>query len=833
MLTATTTQSHERMSVSPDVYEKLGTFYLGREYDLSQKSMKEDLLLYDSKDLVTHGVVLGMTGSGKTGLCIALLEEAAMDSIPAIVIDPKGDIPNLMLSFPEFQGSDFRPWINEDDAKKKGKSPDDFAQGQADLWKKGLGEWGQTGERVATFRDKVGIKVYTPGSRAGIPVSILSSFDAPPFEILDEPELLGDRVENTVTSLLGLMGIEADPIQSPEHILFSQILLHAWRDEEDLTLPKLIQRVQDPPFKTIGVVPVDSFMDEKKRFALAMQLNNLLASPGFQSWTHGMPLDVKRLMHDESGKPQISIFSIAHLDDSERMFFVSMLLNQMLSWMRAQSGTSSLRALLYMDEIYGYLPPVSNPPSKKPLLTMLKQARAFGLGCLLATQNPVDLDYKALSNIGSWFLGRLQTARDKARVLDGLEGAAASQGSTFNRQAMEETLAGLGSRVFLLNNVHEDGPVTFHVRWVMSYLRGPLSRRQIKKLMDPIKATLPKETPSGAAAAAAAAPKEEPQIIYQLSKSIDEVYMPLTQMPGERKVVYRPAVLGIAEVSFSRSKYDIHGSRAFTVVVPFADSAMLDFDDGTAFNKLWRGFEQEAVDGATRAHLPDYAQESKYYTDQKKAFADWLYTEGALQIFEAKELKAFSRIGETEADFRIRLQQAAREQRDALLDELRDKYASKLETKERQLKSAERTLEKEREQARSAKIGSVISIGSAILSAVLGRKRVSMGSVSRSATAARGVSRSSKEARDADLAEDKVEDLKVALEELENELQEEMEEVRQSLDPLTIPLEGVRIAPYKKDINVQRFALAWLPYIQVSEFEIKPGWLPVEDADDA
>ena len=389
------------MSISLEVYEKLGAFYLGREYDLENKALQDDLLLYDSKDLVTHGVVLGMTGSGKTGLCIGLLEEAAMDSIPAIVIDPKGDIPNLMLTFPEFQGHDFRPWINEDDAKKKGMTPDEFAQDQADFWKKGLGEWGQTGERVQQLRDKVDFKVYTPGSNSGIPVSILSSFDAPPFEILDEPELLGGRVENTVTSLLVLMGIVADPIQSQEHILFSQILLHAWRAEEDLTLPKLIQRVQEPPFKSIGVVPVESFMDEKKRFALALRLNNLLVSPGFQSWTQGMPLDVKRLMYDETGKPQVSIFSIAHLDDSERMFFVSMLLNQMLSWMRAQSGTSSLRALLYMDEIYGFLPPVQNPPSKKPLLTMLKQGRAFGLGCLLALQNPVDLDYKALSNIGS------------------------------------------------------------------------------------------------------------------------------------------------------------------------------------------------------------------------------------------------------------------------------------------------------------------------------------------------------------------------------------------------------------------------------------------------
>ncbi len=822
------------MSVSPDLYEKLGTFYLGREYDMERQALEDDLLLYDSKDLVTHGVVLGMTGSGKTGLCMALLEEAAMDSIPAVVIDPKGDIPNLMLTFPDFQGSDFRPWINEDDARKNGTTPDDYAQAQAELWESGLqGDWGQSSERVRQLREKVGIVVYTPGSSAGIPVSMLTSFEAPPFEVLDDPELLSDRVENAVTSILGLMGVEADPIQSPEHILFSQIFLHAWRAEEDLSLPRLIEQVQRPPFAHIGVVPIESFMEEKKRFRLAMQLNHLLASPGFQSWTHGMPLDVKRFLHDEQGKSQIAIFSIAHLDDSERMFFVSMLLNQMLSWMRLQSGTSSLRALLYMDEIFGYLPPVQNPPSKKPLLTLLKQARAFGLGCLLATQNPVDLDYKALSNIGTWFLGRLQTARDKARVLDGLEGAAASQGTAFDRGRMEEILAGLDSRVFLLNNVHEDGPVTFHVRWVMSYLRGPLSRRQIKQLMDPIKkAMAPTAADGGGPVAKVAKPTPvEPEIIYQLPRSVDEVYLPLTQMPGERPVVYRPGTLGVVNVTFSNSKYDLHGTRSFTFVTPMADDTPgTGFDEAHRLEKAWRGFDREPVEGASRASLPAYAQKARHYTSQKKALVDWIYRNYALSLFQVSELKAFSKIDETETDFRVRLRQRAREIRDERLDKLRERYASKLEARERRLQAAERSLHREREQARSANIGSVISIGSAILSAVLGRKRVSMRSVSRGATAARGVSKSAKESRDVGMAEDRVADLKEQVVELEERLQREVEEIREELDPMTIPLEPIRIRPYKKDIQVQRFALAWMPYIQVSDFEIEPAWLPSDQA---
>lgn len=818
------------MSISPQMYEDLGAFYLGREIDLKSKSLGEAPLLYDSKDLVTHGVVLGMTGSGKTGLCMALLEEAAMDSIPAIVIDPKGDIPNLMLTFPEFRGEDFRPWINEEDARKKGQSPDQYAAGQAELWKGGLErDWGQTADRVRQFQNKVDVRVYTPGSRAGIPVSILSSLAAPPFEILDDPELLSDRVENAVTSLLGLIGMEADPMQSSEHILFSQILLHAWRAEEDVTLPGLIERVQKPPFDRVGVVPLESFMEEKKRFALAMQLNRLLASPRFQSWTEGVPLDVKRLLHDPSGKPQVSIFSIAHMDDSERMFFVSMLLNQMLSWMRLQSGTSSLRALLYMDEIFGYLPPVQNPPSKKPLLTLLKQGRAFGLGCLLATQNPVDLDYKALSNIGTWFLGRLQTARDQERVLDGLEGAAASQEGGFDRAEMETLLAGLDSRVFLLNNVHEDGPVTFHVRWVMSYLRGPLSRRQIKQLMDPYREEVLARGSDGEAAPEGLGSETSPEaveVIYQLPRSIDQMVLPLTSMQEGSALVYRPGILGVAEVSFNRSKWELHGSRTVTLVLPFGETPLLDFGAARRFEREWHGEETEVRQGASRAVLPVFAQEAKYYTAQKRALEEWVYAHEGITLFQSPTFEVTSKMNESERDFRVRLQELSRESRDAQLEKLRGEYARKMKSVEGKIETAERALRREQEQAKSAKIGSVISMGSAILSAFLGRKRVSLSSVSRGATAARGVSRSMKESRDVDAAEDRVVALEEELKALDEALSEALEELRQSLDPLTIPLEPVRVQPYKKDIRVKRLALAWLPCVRLSEWEARPAWLP-------
>ena len=542
-------------------YEKLGAFYLGRPYDLKNQKPKEGLLLYDSKDLVTHAVCVGMTGSGKTGLCLSLLEEAAIDNIPALVIDPKGDLANLLLTFPELRGSDFEPWVNADDAQRKGLSVQDYAEQQAALWKKGLADWGQSGERIARLKAAADFAIYTPGSSAGLPVAVLKSFAAPGSAILEDRELLRDRISTTATSLLGLLGTVADPIQSREHILLSTLFNQAWQQGRDLDLAGLIAQIQSPPIDRIGVMDLESFYPAKDRFALAMQINNLLASPGFESWMEGDPLDVNAFLYTREGKPRVSIFSIAHLSDSERMFFVSLLLNQVLGWMRSQSGTTSLRALLYMDEIFGYFPPVANPPSKAPLLTLLKQARAFGVGVVLATQNPVDLDYKGLANAGTWFIGRLQTERDKARVLEGLEGAAASASANFNRQAMEQTLAALGNRVFLMNNVHDDSPEVFETRWALSYLRGPLTRDQIKILMRGRKTGT---APQAAAAPTAAAPiktaSAEPAAKASnqrpvLPPEISQFFIPLrSSQPADSVLALRAHAIGICQSVFQRSQ---------------------------------------------------------------------------------------------------------------------------------------------------------------------------------------------------------------------------------------------------------------------------------------
>ncbi|MFT5105928.1 MAG: hypothetical protein ACI9UA_001551 [Pseudoalteromonas tetraodonis] len=814
------------MEIKTEDYEKLGTFYLGREYDLGKKELQDELVLYDSKDLTTHGVVLGMTGSGKTGLSLAILEEAAIDGIPAIIIDPKGDIANLMLTFPGFDGASYRPWINEDDAAKRGMTPDDFAQAQGDLWKKGLNQWGQTGERVQKFKDSVDINVFTPGSGAGIPVSILSSLDAPPFEIVDDAELFGDRIESTVSSLLTLLGIDADPIQSKEHILLSNIFAHYWAAEEGVTLEKLVVSIQSPPFDKVGVLGLESFYPEKKRGDLAMRMNNLLAAPGFKAWLRGEPLDIKNMLHTPEGKPRISIFSIAHLNDTERMFFVSLLLNQMLSWMRSQSGTSSLRAMLYMDEIYGYLPPSANPPSKKPMLTILKQARAFGLGTLLATQNPVDLDYKALSNMGTWFLGRLQTERDKMRVLDGLEGAASSQGSTFNRAKMEQHLAGLGSRVFLMNNVHEDAPVTFHVRWVMSYLRGPMTRRQIKTLMDP-KKKLRKEANIAAPAGAVSAPPplEKPAHDHSqpptISAKIPQVYLPIVE-DSDAPLIYLPAIIRSADVHINDSKTDINGKKTVTQITKFgARDEDVDWDEAFPIEISVKTLPESGDQPCQFTELPGFAIEDKNYEEWGKDYVDHLYrTGGGIEVFRIESLDAYSKPGESEADFRIRLQGAAREKRDELVEELREKYGKLIERAERKLDTAVDKLEEQQAQASSAKMNTAVNIGTSILGALFGRKRMTTAMRSGSSSASRAM----KERRDVKTAERNVEGIQIDLSELEDKLRAEIEKAKSSIDPMTERLEREGVKVLKRDIDLKLCGLAWLPYHRASEFELEAAW---------
>ncbi|MFA5077965.1 MAG: DUF87 domain-containing protein [Dehalococcoidia bacterium] len=819
-------------------FEKLGAFYIGREYDLANKKSGDQLILYDSKDLVTHGVCVGMTGSGKTGLCISILEEAALDGIPAIIIDPKGDMPNMLLTFPQLRTEDFLPWINEDDARRKGLSPQDFAAKQAETWKKGLESWGESGDRIARLRQAADFVIYTPGSTAGIPVSILKSFAAPPAALLDDNELLRDRINSTATSLLGLIGKEADPIKSREHILISTILDNAWRQGIDLDLAALIHEVQAPAVNKIGVMDLDSFYPAKDRFELAMLINNLLAAPGFSAWMEGEALDIGQILYSPSGKPRMAIFSIAHLSDAERMFFVSLLLNQFLAWMRQQPGTTSLRAMLYMDEIFGYFPPVANPPSKQPLLTLLKQARAFGVGILLATQNPVDLDYKGLSNTGTWMLGRLQTERDKARVLEGLEGAAATQGAKFNRQAMEQTLAGLGNRIFLMNNVHDDEPTIFETRWAMSYLRGPLTRNQIKTLMDPIKAQMPK-APAAAAAApsfaaaspgqAAAAPAPARQTAGQAGRpvippDVAQYFVPARGSQTGSTVYYKPAVLGVAQVHFIDAKSGVDMADDNAAVTDITDDPIpVNWDNARDAGFSISDLEKAPREGAQFGNLPAIAGKSRSYDTWSKEFATWLYGSKKYELFKSPTYKQVSKPGESERDFRIRLGQSAREQRDDMVDKLKQKYQTKINAMEEKLRIAQQTVDREAQQQKQQQMQTVINVGSTLLGAFLG-KGIGAGTVGRASTSVKSAGRIFKEKDDVNRAKETVETRQQALDQLEQEFKAEMDELSARIDPASEELQKISLRPAKKDISVKLVGLAWLPYWRAQDGTISAGW---------
>lgn len=806
-------------------FEKLGQFYLGRAYDVeARKGDHAALTLYDSRDLVTHAVCVGMTGSGKTGLCIGLIEEAAIDGIPAIVIDPKGDLANLLLTFPSLRPEDFRPWINEDDARRKGMSPDEFAAQQADLWSTGLSAWGQSGERISKLRAAAEFDIYTPGSSAGIQISILKSLDAPPQAVLDDAELFRERVSSTTTSLLGLMGLQGDPLTSREHILISSLLARTWSSGANTDLVGLIGQIQSPPMQRVGVMELESFFPATERFGLAMRFNNLLASPGFEAWMQGEPLDIGRVLHAPGGKPRVAVFSIGHLPDAERMFFVAMLFNQVLAWTRQQSGTTSLRALVYMDEIAGYFPPVANPPSKGPMLTMMKQARAFGVGVVLATQNPVDIDYKGLSNAGTWFIGRLQTERDKARVLDGLEGAAAAANAGFDRADADRILSALGPRQFLLNNVHDDVPSVFETRWCLSYLRGPMTRQQIKLLMDARKrqAATEKDVPASTAAPTATAlPAPNPKSNSNAAGSARPVLPP--EIPqyfapassASVHITYKPALFATARVLYRDTKAAVETEESVAMLVPMGGGPVpVDWDHSEEINWSESDIRREpdAAIPASYQALPPEAGKPRSYEAWKKSFVDAIFRDHSLTIATCPGLKLVGRPSEPDTEFRARVAHAVRERRDADLEQLRAKYAPKLSSLSERLRKAEQAIEVQKDQASNARWGTALSAGAAILGAFIGRKKVTAGNIGRAATAARGVGRSTKEASDVDRAFENAGAIRRQLNELQQQFDQDVAESRGALESIAADIGTLTLRPKKTNITVRAVVLVWLPF---------------------
>ncbi len=830
-------------------------FFLGKHLDPHTHALTAERLEYDPADLTTHAVCVGMTGSGKTGLCVTLMEEAALAGLPAILIDPKGDIANLLLQFPELRPADFRPWVNVDEARRAKLSVDDYAAQTAERWRSGLAEWGLTAADLQRLRDSADWAVYTPGSDAGRQLSILKSLERPDLAWDENQELLRERIAGLCSGLLGLVGVEADPVKSREHILLANLFEHAWKNDHSLDLGELIAQVQTPPFAKLGVFEVDRFYPEADRLQLALQLNAIIAAPSFQSWISGDPIDVDALLRTPPGldgapgKPRISILYVAHLSDAERMFFITLLLEQVVTWLRAQAGTTSLRGLLYFDEVFGYLPPHPfNPPSKMPLLRLLKQARAFGLGVMLVTQNPVDLDYKGLTNTGTWLIGKLQTERDKARLLDGLNTISIAARAALDLDSLDTLISSLAPRTFLLHNVHADGPVVFHTRWAMSYLAGPLTREQIRAF-KPAPGAEPAAAPAGQRRAAGiggakpaalalrpasqlAIPASVPQYFLPVTRSLEDSVADWRAATGNRRAVfgesvdllYRPALVAQAVVRYVQARAGLNADRhfAFAVEAPSPEMA-----------PAWREHEVRPVTAAdVDRSAPPAARlagevaaglaDPKKLAAWQKDLVSYLYRTADFTLHENAQLKLYSRPGQSFEEFRAQCQQLADQRLRAEVQGIREKYDRKIDRLEDKLIAEQRDLKQGQEELRAREAESRWTGIENVVGLVLGYTPY------RPLSTATGKDRLAKKARaDLEESEETVTRLQAQIDTLKAEAQATFQARKDTWQSIALDIKPLRVTPRRSDILIELFGIGWRPFWQIdvdgAALEI-PAW---------
>lgn len=836
-------------------YEKLGVFYLGTESGEVGTGEQDNYMLLNSRDLVTHAMCVGMTGSGKTGLGICLLEEAAMDGIPAIVVDPKGDMGNLLLTFPDLLASDFEPWVHPDEAEAEGLSVAELAEKKASVWRKGLADSDQDGGRIRAMKQNADFALFTPGGQFGRPLSLEGLFQQPPPAVIADPELFQEVVSTTATSLLHLVGIAADPVSSREHVLLSILIRKAWLEGQGFSLASLIHWISKPPVTTIGVMDIETYIPEKDRFALALRFNNLLASPAFAAFMEGEPFDIQSLLYTSQGKPRISILTLSHLADAERMFFVTLLLNRIVTWMRSQQGTQSLRALFYMDEVFGYFPPVAEPPSKRPLLTLLKTARAYGLGIVLSTQNPGDIDYKGLSNVGTWFVGRLTTERDRMRLLEGIADESI-EGAT--RSELGNLIAGLKQRQFVMRPAKGGSPSLFQTRFCMSYLAGPLTRDQIRRLVEERKSALAPEVagvsspvaahgyvpcgstvaqpipapiapspggismtgaaagvtpvlqkPAGSAGEGVLAGLEEgvAKVAPQVPSGIATSYV-----AGPPDQLYKPALAGFLTVYYHDDKQGISHAEKVSRFTPLGGSVVpVDWQNALALDVELDDLVSDPPAGAHYAALPPEAKNKTNFTAWQRALIDTVWRDSELTLRRHKKLGLLAQPDESERDFVARVQLAARELRDKELDDIEDKYEKKRLTLEERLAKAEERVERVKDQAKDAKRQTAISFGSAILGSLLGRSLINQSTIYRSSTAAKSASRAHKAEGNVGRAEESYGRVEQQLAVLEDEMKKELEAASARYEMAVNEIDTTTVRPLKRDVVVNAFLVAWIP----------------------
>ncbi len=803
---------------------KPGELFIGEEIESDSGDRTGESVLLDAADFTTHGVIVGMTGSGKTGLGVVLLEEALMSGVPVLAIDPKGDLSNLSLTFPNLAPSDFEPWIDEGAARVEQTTVPELAASTAEMWKNGLASWGHDGDDIAKLQASANPIIYTPGSTSGVPLNALGRLSKPDS---DDPQVLQDEVDSTVAGLLSLVGIESDPLSGREHILMANLITRAWASDAPMDLPTLLGQMMDPPIRKLGVLELDSFFPAKDRTALVMKLNGLLASPSFAAWAEGAPLDMQSMLWDSNGDPRAAIVSLSHLDEAERQFAVTLVLSKLISWMRAQSGTGELRVLVYIDEVAGYAPPTANPPTKGPILTLLKQARAFGVGLVLSTQNPVDLDYKAISNAGTWMIGRLQTEQDKNRLVDGLRSADGG----VDVAEVERIISGLGKRQFVLRSARSSKLPLLTTRWAMSYLAGPLTRDQIGELMVDQKAALEgaptadggssAATPAGGAASAPAEPEaptladNESSVPPSVPDSLPMKYVhssaPWLDAVGAREggTKLMPALAARMNLLFDETKADLRHNEEWEAIIPLTGDA-IDADDAIEVDFDDRDFVN---DGPTN---PVYVMPSFNLTATaiKKAQTDLrarLYTGETLSLQHNPDLKLWSRPGESAEDFAKRCEAAADDKADEAAAKLRTKLETKYDRVQAALAKAEDRVVELEESAKGRKTQNVINIGTSILGGLLGGRRSarSLGGAARRMASGKRQSDST-EAR-LHTAQNRVAEKIEELEELEAELQDAVIEIDDEWTEKAENIETDEIPLEKTDITVEDLLLVWLP----------------------
>ncbi len=779
-------------------YEKLKLFYIGKE-----KIDESDFapLVYKNKDLTTHAAIIGMTGSGKTGLGISLLEEAAIDNIPSIIIDPKGDMGNLLLTFPQLQGSDFEPWIEEQDAVNNGLSVSEYALKTAQTWKNGLEADFQNQERIQKLKDSADFTIYTPGSSAGVQISILSSFKAPSIEVLEDSELLVSLISSTVSSLLSLID-EKDDSSSKESILISSIFMNSYSMQKDLSIEELISFIVTPPFSKVGIFDLETFFPQNERLKLALKLNTIIANPSFKSWIEGVPLDISNLMYDENGKAKVSIFSIAHLNDSQRMFFVSLLLNQMVSWMRRQEGTTSLKALLYMDEIFGYFPPNANPPSKQPMLTLLKQARSFGVGIILSTQNPVDIDYKGLANIGTWFIGRLQTKQDKEKVIDGLSSAVEGK---IDKNEIENLLSNLEKRTFIMKNINEDGIKVFQTRWALSYLKGPITKEQIKFLMSNKKVTtLTTKEESFTPKQKVETTNKQNSVKPLIPNILEQKYLYSSQSDSYYLQAY---LLCKCSLHFADTAKNIDLTSELNYGFYLQKEASnINYEEFEEVNNF--SFETKERLNSNYYETPIFIQNEKELKQIQKDFTDYVYRNSKLTLFKNEALKIISKQNESLIDFKIRIQDRLNEKIDEQVENLQIKFKKTNDSIEDKLYNLFDKKEKEELQASSTTTDTIIAIGTSLLGAFFGKSTTSS-TLGKVASSARGATRVLKERNDVKYVENEIQQLQIEKEELQKILEDEIEKINEENKISNFQIEEIFIKPKRTDIFNVKLELLW------------------------